>query len=83
MAQMAYLNTRIPEELKNNLISISNILEIKKADIVRKALKNYLLDLQEDIEDVRDAEEILAQNNISEDWEDVKKELGLMDEVDN
>ncbi len=83
MACTANVNVRLPEELNNILISVSSTLERSKADIIRKGLKNYLLDLQEDIEDAKNAEKILAQNNPSYPLEEVMRELELEDELDN
>lgn len=77
MACTAKINVRLPEELNNTLISISKTLERSKADIIRKGLKNYLLDLQEDIEDYNDAVRILNENKPTISWEEVKKKYDL------
>jgi len=78
---MAVLNVRISDELNNTLIKSAKYLDRAKGYLVRKALEEYLLELQEDMEDYKDAEEILAQNNPRYSLEEVMQELGF-DEMD-
>lgn len=78
---MAILNVRISDELSNSLIRSAKYLDRTKGYLVRKALEEYLLELQEDMEDYKDAEEIVAQNNPRYSWKEVMTELGF-DEMD-
>jgi predicted DNA-binding protein len=78
---MAALNVRIPDDLNETLIKSAKYLDRAKGYLVRKALEEYLLELQEDIEDYNDAVEISAQNNPRYSLEEVMKELEF-DEMD-
>ena len=77
---MATLNVRIPDDLNETLIKSAKYLDRAKGYLVRKALEEYLLELQEDIEDYNDAVEILAQNNPSVSWEEVQRNCGLLED---
>ena len=57
---MARLNLSIPDELNNTLTVSAKILERSKGYVVRKAIKCYLQEMQEDISD---AEIALARMN--------------------
>ena len=77
---MATLNVRIPDDLNDSLVKSAQYLDRPKGYLVRKAIEDYLLELQEDIEDYNDAERILAQNNPTYSWEQVQRECGLLED---
>jgi len=70
---MHSLNIRIPDKLNDQLIILANSLKVSKSHIVRKAIKSYLLELHEDIEDYTDAIRISAMNNPSHSLGEVLK----------
>lgn len=76
---MATLNVRIPDDLNDILVKSAKHLDRAKGYLVRKALEEYLLELQEDIEDYNDAIEILAKNEPTVPLEEVMKNLGFED----
>lgn len=76
---MAILNVRISDELSNALVRSAKYLDRTKGYLVRKALEDYLLELQEDMEDYKDAEEIVARNEPRVPLEEVMKNLGFED----
>ena len=77
---METLNVRISDDLNDTLVKSAAYLDRTKGYLVRKALEEYLLELQEDIEDYNDAERILAQNNPTYSWEQVQRECGLLED---
>ena len=79
---MQAINIRIPDELNDKLASLAKSLELPKSYIVRKAIKSYITDLQEEVEDYNDAVKISAMNNPSHSLEQVIKDLGLENELD-
>ena len=74
---MSIVTARIPDSLNEALSSVAKTMERSKAFIIQKAIENYVMELQEDIEDYNDAMEILAQNNKSIPWEEVMRNCGL------
>jgi predicted transcriptional regulator len=78
---MSTITARIPDALNEALSSVAKTMERSKNFIIIKAIENYVLELQEDIEDYNDAVEILAQNNPSVSLEDVIRNLGLEDKI--
>jgi predicted transcriptional regulator len=74
---MSTITARIPDDLNAALTQIAKQTERSKSHIILKAIQNYVLELQEDIEDYNDAERILAQNNPTYSLEEVMKELGF------
>jgi predicted transcriptional regulator len=76
---MSTITARIPDDLNAALIEVAKQTERSKSHIILKAIQNYVLELQEDIEDYNDAERILAQNNPTYSLEEVMKELGFED----
>ena len=60
---MSTITARIPDDLNAALTQVAKQTERSKSHIILKAIQNYVLELQEDIEDYNDAERILAQNN--------------------
>ncbi len=78
---MSIVTAQISDDLNKALIKVAKLTERSKSFIIAKAIQNYVLELQEDIEDYSDAEEILAQNNPSTPLEEVIKNLGLEDKI--
>lgn len=76
---MATLNVRIPDDLNDSLVKSAQYLDRPKGYLVRKAIEEYLLELQEDIEDYNDAERILAQNNPRYSLEEIERKYDLAD----
>lgn len=76
---MSTITARIPDDLNEALTQVAKQTERSKSHIILKAIQNYVLELQEDIEDYNDAERILAQNNPTYSLEEVMKELGFED----
>jgi predicted transcriptional regulator len=76
---MSTITARIPDDLNAALTQVAKQTERSKSHIILKAVQNYVLELQEDIEDYNDAERILAQNNPTYSLEEVMKELGFED----
>jgi predicted transcriptional regulator len=76
---MSTITARIPDDLNAALTQVAKQTERSKSHIILKAIQNYVLELQEDIEDYNDAERILAQNNPTYSLEEVMKELGFED----
>jgi len=74
---MSTITARIPDDLNAALTQLAKQTERSKSHIILKAIQNYVLELQEDIEDYNDAERILAQNNPTYSLEEVMKELGF------
>ena len=74
---MSVITARIPETLNKALTEVAKAMERPKSFIVLKAIQNYVLELQEDIEDYNDAMKILAENNKSISWEEVMRDCGL------
>lgn len=76
---MSTITARIPDDLNAALTEVAKQTERSKSHIILKAIQNYVLELQEDIEDYNDAKRILAQNNTTYSLEEVMKELGFED----
>ena len=76
---MSTITARIPDDLNAALTEVAKQTERSKSHIILKAIQNYVLELQEDIEDYNDAERILAQNNPTYSLEEVMKELRFED----
>lgn len=78
---MSVITARIPDDLDEALTDVAKTMERSKSYIILKAIQNYVLELQEDIEDYNDAVKTLAENNPSIPLEDVIKNLGLEDKI--
>lgn len=76
---MSVITARIPDTLNKALTEVAKSMERPKSFIVLKAIQNYVLELQEDIEDYNDAIEILARNEPTVSWEEVMRNCGLED----
>lgn len=60
---MAAFNIRVPDEMNDQLAQFAKQMELPKSYLVRKAIKEYLIELQEDAEDIAAAEAVLANSN--------------------
>ena len=63
------------------LTKVAKLTERSKSHIILKAIQNYVLELQEDIEDYNDAVEILARNEPTIPFEEVIRKLGIEDKI--
>ena len=70
---MTTITMRISDDLNHKLEKITQTTERSKSYILRKALVTYL----QDIEDYREAIDILSQNNQRYSLTDVERKLGL------
>jgi predicted transcriptional regulator len=80
---MTVITTRIPDTLDKALTEVAASMERSKSFIVLKAIQNYVLELQEDIEDYNDAIEASKDNDLTYTIEEIIEELGLQDEMAN
>lgn len=71
------ITTRIPDDLNEALTKIAEASERSKSYIVLKAIQNYILEIQEDIEDYNDAMAILSKNEQTIPLDKVIQNLGL------
>jgi predicted transcriptional regulator len=76
---MSIITARIPDDLDKTLTAIAEKTERSKSFIISKAIQNYVLELQEDIEDYNDAIAILAQDNTRISWNAVQENCDLLD----
>jgi len=76
---MSVITARIPDDLDKALTAVAKSTERSKSFIILKAIQNYVLELQEDIEDYNDAIEILARNEPTIPLEEIEKKYGLED----
>jgi predicted DNA-binding protein len=76
---MSTITARIPDELNAALIEVAKQTERSKSHIILKAIQNYVLELQEDIEDYNTAVKVLARNEPTIPLEEVMKKLGFGD----
>lgn len=74
---MSTVTARISDELNDRLSRLAKKIDRPKSYIVAKAIEEYTLELQEEIEDYNDAMEILARNEPTIPLEDVIKKLGF------
>jgi len=78
---MTAVNIRIPDHLNDQLNSFAKTMDLPKSHLIRQAIKSYMLDLQEDAEDVAAAEEVLANSTgESISWEEVQRNCGLLED---
>lgn len=74
---MSAITVRIPDALFNDLNKVAKLQDRPKSRIIKKALENYLLNILEDLEDIRDAEAAISRieaGGKTYSWEDVQKE---------
>ena len=77
---MTVITTRIPDTLDKALTEVAASMERSKSFIVLKAIQNYVLELQEDIEDYNDAVEASKDNSPNISWEQVQRDCGLLED---
>ena len=77
---MSVITARISDDLNKALTSVAKKSERSKSFIVSKAIQNYVLELQEDIEDYNDAIAILAKDNTRVSWEEVQRDCDLLED---
>jgi predicted transcriptional regulator len=75
---MNTITARISDDLNAALIKVAKQTKRSKGHIILKAIQNYVLELQEDIEDYNDAMEVLAQNNPRVLWTEVQRNRGFI-----
>jgi len=81
---MSTITARIPDELNNSLTEVAKQTERSRSYIILRAIQNYVLELQEDIEDIRDADEAIARIEAGEEtipFEEVIRKLGIEDKI--
>jgi len=78
---MSVITARIPETLNKALTEVAKSMERPKSFIVLKAIQNYVLELQEDIEDYNDAIEALKDDSPTISLEEVIRKSGLADQI--
>ena len=76
---MSVVTARIPDALDKDLTEVAKSIESSKNFIILKAIQNYVLELQEDIEDYNDAMEALKDNSPTISWEEVQRNCGLLE----
>lgn len=78
---MSVITARIPDTLNKALTEVAKSMERPKSFIVLKAIQNYVLELQEDIEDYNDAVEALKDDSPTISLEEVIRKSGLADQI--
>lgn len=79
---MSTITARIPDDLNAALTEVAKLTERSKNHIIYKAIQNYVCELQEDIEDIKAADEAIARieaGGKTYSWEEVQRECGLLD----
>ena len=77
---MSVITARISDDLNKALTSVAKKSERSKSFIISKAIQNYVLELQENIEDYNDAIAILAKDTTRTSWEEVQRDSGLLED---
>jgi len=80
---MTVITARISDDLDSSVSSIAKSMQRSKSFIVCKAIERYVIEVQEDIEDLRGALESLKINDQTYTLEEVIQELGLKDEMEH
>lgn len=77
---MKAINVLIPDEANQELIKFAKVMDLPKSYLIKKAIKEYLIELKEDMEDIAVAEEVLA-NSTGEtiSLEEFEQKYGLED----
>lgn len=76
---MSIVTAQISDDLNKALIKVAKLTERSKSFIIAKAIQNYVLELQEDIEDYNDAVEIDARNEPRVSLEEIERKYDLED----
>lgn len=80
---MTTISAQVSDELYKSLNDVAKQLHRSSSYIIREAITSYIEEIKEDIEDTNDAIKILAMNNPSRSLEEVIKDLGLENELDD
>ena len=75
---MSTITARIEDKMDADLAFVAKEFQRSKGFIIREALKQYILDAKEDIEDYTDAMESL-KDNTRYSWEEVKRDRDSLD----
>ena len=76
---MITITSSIPNEMNNDLTFLAERLDRSKSYIVKQALKEYILEQLEDIEDCKTAMEVLNSGEATISLEDIEKKYALED----
>ena len=79
---MSAITVRIPDSLHNDLNLVAKFQDKPKSRVIKRALENYILDILEDMEDIKAAEEAIARIDAGEKtiaWEKVKRDCDLLE----
>ena len=79
---MSAITIRIPDSLHNDLNVVAKFQDKPKSRVIKRALENYILDILEDIDDIKAADEAIARieaGGKTYSWEEVQRECGLLD----
>jgi predicted transcriptional regulator len=74
---MTTITARVSEKLNEDLERLASFQDRTKSNVIKRAIEKYVIEMAEDIEDVIDAERVLAENNKSFSLEEVMKELNI------
>ncbi len=74
---MTTITARVSEKLNEDLERLAAFQDRTKSNVIKRAIEKYVIEMAEDIEDVVDAERVLAENNKSFSLEEVMKELNI------
>ena len=76
---MSAMTIRFEEELYNRLQSAAKNLHASKSYVAKQAIRAYLNELEEDMQDYNDALESLKDSGTIYSLEQIKRECGLED----
>ena len=74
---MTTITARVSEKLNEDLERLAAFQDRTKSNVIKRAIEKYVIEMAEDIEDVIDAERVLAENNKSFSLEEVMEELNI------
>ena len=82
---MSSITVRIPNSLEHDLNVVAKFQDRPKSRIIKQAMQNYILDILEDIEDIRDAEAAMVRIESGESkpipFEEIERKYGLEDSL--
>lgn len=74
---MTTITARVSEKLNEDLERLAAFQDRTKSNVIKRAIEKYVIEMAEDVEDVIDAERVLAENNKSFSLEEVMEELNI------
>lgn len=77
---MSTVTARISDELNDRLSRLAKKIDRPKGYIIAKAIEEYTIELQEEIDDYNDAMEILARNEPTITWEEIQRKHGILED---